>query len=104
MVKKIKTGDTVRVLLGKDRGKQAKVMAVFPKDERVLVEGVNIVKKHVKARRSGEKGQRVEVAAPLNISNVQLVCPSCGKGSRVGIKREGEARERFCKKCNAVIS
>lgn len=100
---KIKTGDTVKILLGKDRGKTGKVMAVLPEQRRVLVEGVNMVKKHVRPRRSGEKGQRVSVAAPLHISNVQVVCPACKKSSRVGIKREAGARQRICKKCQAVI-
>jgi len=100
---RIRRGDTVRVLLGKDRGKKAEVLAVFPRQGRVMVEGVNMVQKHVRARRAGEKGQRVSVSAPLPISNVQLVCPSCKKGTRVGIKREGDGRERFCKKCESVI-
>ncbi len=100
---RIKTGDTVKILLGKDRGKTGKVMAVLPEQQRVLVEGVNMIKKHVRPRRSGEKGQRVSVAAPLHISNVQVVCPACKKSSRVGIKREAGERQRVCKKCQAVI-
>lgn len=100
---KIHRGDTVRVLRGKDRGKKAKVLAVFPRDGRALVEGVNMVKKHVRPRKAGEKGQRVSVAAPLPISNVQLVCPSCKKGVRIGINREGGTVQRICKKCGAVI-
>jgi len=101
---RIRKDDNVLVLLGKDRGKTGKVMAVLPSRGRILVEGVNIVKKHVKPRRSGEKGQRVSVPAPLNISNVQLVCPSCKKATRVAIVRENDERRRTCKKCEAVIS
>ncbi len=100
---KIKRNDTVKVLLGKDQGKTGKVMAVLPDAGRVLIEGVNLVKKHVKARRQGEKGQRVEVAAPLHISKVQLVCPQCKKPTRVGLSRADGMRQRVCKKCEAVI-
>lgn len=100
---RIKQGDTVRILLGKDRGKKAKVMAVLPSQGRILVEGVNMVKKHTRPRRSGEKGQRVLVAAPMQTSNVQLICSACKKGTRIGIKREDGQRQRICKKCEAEI-
>lgn len=100
---RIKRGDTVRVLLGRDRGKTGKVMATLPQEERVMVEGVNLVKKHIRARRAGEKGQRVSVPAPLHVSKVQLVCPQCKKGTRVSITREGDTRERVCKQCNSKI-
>lgn len=100
---RIKQGDTVRILLGKDRGKKAKVMAVLPSQGRILVEGVNMVKKHIRPRRSGEKGQRVLVAASMQTSNVQLICPACKKGTRIGIKREDGQRQRICKKCEAEI-
>ena len=101
---KIRKGDTVRVLLGKDRGKRAKVMAVLPQKSRVLVEGVNMVKKHIRPKRSGEKGQRVSVAAPIHISNVQLVCPACKKGTRILVKRDQGGATRVCKKCNEEIN
>ena len=100
---KIARGDTVRVLSGKDKGKKGAVTAVLREDNRVIVEGVNMIKKHVRARRAGEKGQRVSVAAPLHISNVQLICPSCKKAARVGISREGGQRERVCRKCQTNI-
>lgn len=100
---KIRQGDTVRVLLGKDRGKTAKVLAVLVNDGRVLVEGINMVKKHIRPRRSGEKGQRVSVAAPVNISNVQLVCPTCKRGTRVAVERADGERRRRCKKCNTAV-
>lgn len=94
---RIKTGDTVRVLRGRDRGKQAKVLAALPKEGRLLVEGINMVFRHVRPRRAGEKGQRVQVAAAMNVANVQLVCPHCKKGTRVG------RRLRVCKQCQTVI-
>lgn len=103
MVMKIKKGDTVRVLLGRDRGKKGKVIASLPSEDRVVVEGVQVVKKHVRAKRQGEKGQRVTVAAPIHVSNVQIVCPQCKKSTRVKITRENGKRQRVCKKCNASI-
>lgn len=100
---KIKRGDTVRILSGKDRGKSGKVVAVLPLRERVIVEGVNMVKKHVKARRSGEQGQRVTVAAPLHVSNVQLIDPQTKKGTRIGITRENNKRQRVAKSSGEII-
>lgn len=101
---RIKTGDIVRVLRGRDRGQKGKVMAVVPQENRVLVEGLNLIFRHVRPKRAGEKGQRVQVAAPLRVSNVQLMCPSCKKGTRVGLRREDGKRQRVCKQCEAVIA
>jgi large subunit ribosomal protein L24 len=103
MVAKLKTGDTVRVILGKDRGKKGKVLAVLPRGGRIIVEGISMVKKHVRARRAGEKGQRVAVAAPLPLSNVQFVCPQCKRGARLGIKRANGERIRVCRNCEAEL-
>lgn len=100
---KIKSGDTVLVTRGRDKGKKGKVLSVIPKEGRLIVEGTNMVFKHVRPRRAGEKGQRVQIAAPLRISNVMLVCPQCKKAARVGIKREGNVRERVCKQCDKTI-
>lgn len=103
---KIKTGDTVLILSGKDRTKKGKIIEVFPKKNRVIVEGINIVKKHVRPKRSGEKGQRVEVSRPLNISNVKLVCPKCKKPTRIGhglVSKGREKKVRICKKCKQEI-
>lgn len=100
---KIRRGDTVRILSGKDRGKRAAVMAVVPRQQRILVEGINMVKKHVRPKRAGERGQRVTVASPLHISNVQLVCTTCKKGTRVRMRREGEQAMRVCVACGATI-
>ena len=101
---KIKSGDTVLVQVGKDRGKTGKVLRVFPRTGRLIVEGRNIVKKHVRPRRAGEKGQRVEVPAPMPVSRVLLICPSCQKAVRVAIRRTDGRRERFCRKCQSVIA
>lgn len=101
---KVRRGDTVRVLRGKDRGKKAVVMAALPQEGRLLVEGVNMVKKHVRPKRSGEKGQRVTIASPIPVSNVQLYCAECKRGVRVGIRRGADRKaERICRNCEAVI-
>lgn len=100
---KIKRGDSVRILRGKDAQKHGKVLAVLPKASTVVVEGLNMVKKHVKAKSGGQKGQRVSIAAPIRIANVQLICTQCKKGTRVGITRENGVRTRVCKHCKAII-
>lgn len=101
---KLKTGDTVRVILGKDRGKLGKILAVIPRSERVIVDAIGMVKKHIRARRAGEKGQRVSVASAIPWSNVQLICPACKKGTRIGILRGAGVRTRVCKKCSADMA
>jgi large subunit ribosomal protein L24 len=103
MVKKLHRSDTVQVLRGKDRGKRSVIMAVLPTTNRVLVEGVNVVKKHIKPRRGGQTGQRISIATPLPVANVQLVCPECKKATRVGIRRTADGVDRVCKKCQSVI-
>lgn len=103
---KIKKGDTVLIAAGKDITKKGKIIQVLPKKNRVIVEGINIVKKHIRARRSGEKGQRVEVPRSLDISNIRLICPKCKKPTRIGYKLVNKGREkkiRVCKKCGQEI-
>jgi len=100
---KIKKNDTVKMLSGKDKSKTGKVLNVVPSDLKVVVEGLNIVKKHVKPRREGEKGQRVEVPRRVDISKVMLICPKCSKATRVAIKMEGGKKLRVCKKCKGEI-
>lgn len=98
---KIKKGDKVKVITGKDRGKTGVVEIVLTKDEKVKIEGINVVKKHLKPKRSGEKGQLTSISLPINISKVQLVCPKCGKPTRVGKTMDGDKKFRICKKCEA---
>lgn len=93
----------MRVLSGKDRGKNGKVLDVFPKEDKVLVEGVNIRKRHRRAKKQGQKGQIVQVAFPIHFSNVMLVCPSCKKPQRTGRLMAGGEKIRVCRKCNAEI-
>lgn len=83
---KLKTGDMVRLLAGKDKGKQGKVLQVFPKLERVVVEGLNLAIRHLRSRRRGEAGQKISFPAPVHFSNVQLVSPKSGNSGRVGWK------------------
>ncbi|PJE76018.1 50S ribosomal protein L24 [Candidatus Uhrbacteria bacterium CG10_big_fil_rev_8_21_14_0_10_48_11] len=105
MAIKIRKGDTVQVLGGKDRGRQGKVLSVHPKDLRLVVEGLNIRKKFNKARREGERGQIVEFPASLPISRVALVCPSCKKPIRVAYRHLADGKkERRCRKCDAGIT
>ncbi|MGM0439234.1 MAG: 50S ribosomal protein L24 [Patescibacteria group bacterium] len=96
---KIKKDDKVAIIAGKDKGKTGKVMHAFPKDKQVIVEGLNLMKKHVKPRKQGESGQIIEFPAPMDVSNVKLICPKCGETTRVGIEREGKNKKRVCKKC-----
>lgn len=102
---KIKKGDKVKIIAGKDRGKEGKILQVLPDKKKVIVEGINLLIKHVKPRRAGEKGQRIQFPAPLSISNVMLVCPKCSKPVRVGYKiLENDKKVRICKKCKEIIS
>lgn len=100
---KIKVNDKIKVISGKDSDKEAKVIQVFPKDEKVVVEGVNIMKRHLRTRKQGEKGQILELASPMNVSKVMLMCPKCSKPTRVGYKMDGDKKKRVCKKCNQLI-
>lgn len=100
---KIKVNDKVRVLSGKNRGKEGKVIQVFPVAGKVVIEGVNIMKKHLRTRKAGEKGQVIELAAPLFASKVTLICPKCGKTSRVGYKIEAGNKKRICRACKEFI-
>lgn len=96
---KIKRGDTVLIISGKDQGKSGKVSEVFLKENKIIIEGLNIVKKHVRPKREGEKGQRVEVPRAIDVSNVKLICPKCKRATRVGHKVIEKNKVRICKKC-----
>lgn len=105
---KIKKGDTVLIISGKYRGKRGKVLKTFPTRQagypnRILVEGINLVKKHQRPKRMGEKGQMIELPKPIDVSNVKLICPKCGKATRIGYKIIEGKKYRICKKCGAEI-
>lgn len=113
---KIKKGDKVKIVAGKDKGKTGKVLQVFLARQKVSVEGLNLLIKHMRPRKQGEKGQRIEFPAPLSISNLMVVCPKCGKGTRVGFKyveiiktidgkteKKKNNKIRVCRKCEQTI-
>ena len=99
----IKKDDKVVVLSGKDKGKQGKVLVADPKAMKVIVEGVNVATKHQKPRKQGEEGGIIKVETPIYAAKVQLVCPKCGKGTRVGHKIADGKKVRVFKKCGAEI-
>ena len=99
----IKKDDKVVVLSGKDKGKEGKILTADPKAMKVVVEGVNVATKHQKPRKQGEEGGIIKVETPIYASKVQLVCPKCGKATRVAHKIEGDKKVRVCKKCGAEI-
>ncbi len=99
----VKTGDTVKIISGRDRGATGKVLAVSPKEGKVIVEGLNMVKKHIKPRREGEIGGIVDAEGAIYASKVMPVCPSCGKPTRVGHKIENGKKIRVCKHCGARL-
>lgn len=96
---KIRKNDTVLIISGKDRGRKGKVIESSVKERKVVVEGINLRKKHVKPKKSGEKGQIVTIPAPIDVSNVKLICLKCGRTTRLGYKIEGKKKYRICKKC-----
>src|SRR5262249_48172745 len=96
-------GDTVKMLAGKDKGKTGKVLEVFPKDRRIAVEGLNIHTRFSRPRKQGEKGQRLEMPAAFDISKAILICPSCGKPTRVGHEVTETHILRKCKKCGKTF-
>jgi len=91
------------VIAGKDKGRKGKVAKSYPKERKITVEGINIARKHRRAKNEREKGQVVEIARPMDVSNVKLVCPKCGQASRVGYKIVEEKKYRLCKKCRQEI-
>ena len=100
---KIKRDDKVIVLSGKDKGKTGKVLVADPKALKVIVEGVNVATKHQKAQKKGQDGGILKIETPIYVSKVQLVCPKCGKGTRVAYKIVDGKKVRVCKKCGAEI-
>lgn len=99
---KIKKGDKIKILLGKDRGKEGKVAFVLGKDKKVFVEGANLYKRHVR-KMQGIEGGIIDLPKPLDVSNVVLICSNCNKATRVGYKIIGDIKTRICKKCGKEI-
>ena len=100
---KLRKGDTVKVLSGNDKGKTGEILEIIPKTEKIVVKGINIRKKSVKPRRQGEQGGIIPSEASIHSSKVALVCPKCGKITRVGYSVEKDEKVRVCKKCGAKI-
>ena len=99
----VKKGDTVQVITGKDKGQTGKVISVLPKEGKVVVEKVNMVSRHVKARKQGDESGIIQKEAPLYASKVMLYCSKCGRGVRSGRKLDGDTKVRVCKRCGAEI-
>lgn len=103
-MQRIKKGDTVQILAGKDRGKVAKVLSVSPTKGTALVEGVNQFKKNVRSKKQGEKGEIITITRPLPLDRIALHCQSCNKGVRIGYRRTDSAVERVCRVCGTTIN
>ena len=100
---KIRKNDLIKMLVGKDKGKTGKVLKVVENGKRVVIEGLNLMKKHRKPRKEGEKGQRIEIPRAVDISNVRLVCSKCGKATGISYKKTGNKKFRICKKCKVEV-
>jgi large subunit ribosomal protein L24 len=102
---KIRKGDRVKVLTGKDRGKEGNVMRAMPRERKVIVDGVNVAKKHQAPTRSTQQGGIIDKDMPIPVANVALICPSCGKPTRVGYKFDASGGKiRICRKCEGEIA
>ena len=100
---KIKKGDTVQVLSGNDKGKTGEVLEVIPKTQKVIVKSVNVRKKHVKARKQGEESGIIPLECAIHSSKLNVVCPKCGKPTRIGYQIEKDEKVRVCMNCGAKI-
>lgn len=100
---KIKKGDQVIIMTGKDRGKKGKIEKIYRRVGKVLIPGINVYKKHVKPQGEGKPGGIVDLAKPISIANVALLCPKCGQKTRIGYQRAKGEKYRICKKCQGVI-
>jgi large subunit ribosomal protein L24 len=100
----IKKNDSVSILAGKDRGKKGKVLSVLAKRDKAIVEGINLVKKHMRPTRDNPKGGIIAVEKPIQISNIMLVCPRCNKRTKIGTKKLSDGtKKRVCKKCQEIL-
>jgi len=99
----IKKGDNIKIMAGKDKGKTGNVIEVDSKLGRVLIEKLNLMKKHVRPKKQGQAGQIIEAPRKIDISNVMIICGQCKKASRISLKRDNDKKVRICKKCQATI-
>jgi large subunit ribosomal protein L24 len=100
---KLIKGDKVKVIAGKDKGREGKIEKVYPKQNKVLLPGINIYKKHIKKNEEMPQGGVVEIPRPMNVSKLMVVCPKCSKITRMGYQIKNEKKVRICKKCKSVI-
>lgn len=100
---KLKKGDNIKVVRGKDKGKTGKIEKVFPKQRSLIVANINLFKRHLKARSQNQPSEIVSLTKPLHEESVVLLCPKCGKEARIGYKIEKGVKSRVCKKCNSEI-
>jgi large subunit ribosomal protein L24 len=100
---KILKGDKVKIMSGKDKGREGKVEKAYKKQNKILLEGINIYKKHVKKSEQTPQGGVVEIPRPIGVSKVALICPKCSKITKIGIKRDKGKKSRMCKKCKSII-
>jgi large subunit ribosomal protein L24 len=101
---KLKKGDQVIVLKGKDKGRKGKIEKIFPKIGKILIPGINLYKRHTKPQGEGKPGGIIDIVKPLRVQNVALVCPKCGKPTRVGYQVDKTGNKtRICRKCNSNI-
>lgn len=100
---KFRVGDEAIITAGRDKGKKGKIEKVFPKETKVVITGTNVYKRHKKVTRSQAAGI-YDIQRPIPVANIAIICPKCGKQTRIGFKTEGKIKNRFCKKCKGVIS
>lgn len=100
---KLKKGDEVKVTIGKDKGKTGKIEKVMPKENKILIQNVNLYKRHLKKRSQNEPSEIRTLTKPLSMSNVRLICPKCHLPTRVGFTIEGDKKQRICRKCKGEI-
>ena len=100
---KIKVGDNVQILSGNDKGKTGEVLEVMPKADKIIVKGINVRKKHVKPRKQGEEGGIISIECAIPAAKANVVCPKCGKTTKVGYGEEKDKKIRICKKCGAKL-
>ena len=97
---KLKKNDIVLITIGKDKGKKGKILQVFQEKNKLIIEGINLRKKHRKPKKSGEKGQIIVLPGPVSVANVKLICLKCAKPTRTGYQIQAKNKKRICKKCN----
>ncbi|MDD3661915.1 MAG: 50S ribosomal protein L24 [Candidatus Dojkabacteria bacterium] len=100
---KVRKGDTVKVMIGKDAGRQGRVVKVLPEEDRVVIEGMNVYKKHVRGDGRNRQSAIIEISKPVHVSNVMVICGSCGKASRIRFSVDGGRKTRMCVKCGGRL-